>query len=96
MHKTDETNHYGASNLKRSLGHFVIGKSLGGAIGICWLLLLVRSLPAVEYGIYVGFVAYLELFNLLSNLGLSPISERYIPQYRAANDEPHLKKLIFK
>lgn len=96
MQNPKKSDHYGHSNLRRSLGHFVLGKGAGAIIGICWLLLLVRALPASEYGVYVGLVAYLELFNLLSNLGLSPISERFVPQYRATNDEPKLRALIVK
>jgi O-antigen/teichoic acid export membrane protein len=88
--------HYGSGNFRRSLSYFVLGKSVGGIIGVCWLLLLIRSLPASDYGIYVGLVAYLEIFNLLSNLGLSPISERFVPEYRSRNDEPRLRGLIFK
>lgn len=96
MQNPKKSDHYGHSNLRRSLGHFVLGKGAGAIIGICWLLLLVRALPASEYGVYVGLVAYLELFNLLSNFGLSPISERFVPQYRASNDEPRLRVLILK
>jgi O-antigen/teichoic acid export membrane protein len=96
MQAAPKQNHYGVDNLRRSLGHFALGKGVGGIIGVFWLLLLVRALPAGDYGIYVGFVAYLELFNVLSNFGLSPISERFVPEYRARNDEPRLRALIFK
>lgn len=89
-------NHYDNSNLRRSLTHFALGKGLGAIIGVFWLLLLVRALTASDYGIYVGFVAYLELFNLLSNLGLTPISERFVPEHRLRNDEPRLRALILK
>lgn len=96
MQAPSKQDHYGIDNLRRSLGHFALGKGVGGIIGVFWLLLLVRALPAGDYGIYVGLVAYLELFNVLSNLGLSPISERFVPEYRSRDDEPRLRALILK
>jgi len=96
MQAPQKPTHYGVDNVRRSLKHFALGKGVGGIIGVCWLLLLVRTLSTIDYGIYVGFVAYLELFSLLSNLGLAPISDRFVPEYRARNDEPRLRALIFK
>jgi polysaccharide pyruvyl transferase WcaK-like protein/O-antigen/teichoic acid export membrane protein len=88
--------HYGKKNFRRALIHFFVGKGIGGVVGIGWLLLLVRALPAADYGLYVGMVAFMELFNTWSTVGLAPISERYVPEYRQRNDEPALRALIVK
>lgn len=92
-----ESNHedsYSNTAIKKSLKYFVLGKGIGALIGVGWLLLLVRALSKSEYGIYVGLVAYLELFVVLSNFGLVPISERYVPEWKTKNQIGKLKGLI--
>lgn len=88
--------HYSSSKIRKSLAHFALGKGVGAIIGILWLLIFVRVLSAGEYGIYVGFYAYLELFIMFSNLGLTPIAERFVPEFRTQNNEPKLRNLILK
>lgn len=78
-------NHYSGDKLRRALMHFVTGKVFGAAIGIGWLLLLVRELPLADYGAYVAFTAYLNIFTAVSSFGLIAVAERYVPELRSSS-----------
>ena len=88
------SNYYNKEKLRRSLGHFVLGKASGALVGVATLLLLVRVLTVADYGLYVALVAYLEIFNVVSHVGLGVLSERLVPEVRASGDEARLRRLI--
>lgn len=87
---------YGRRSLQRSLLHFGTGKLLGLVIGLGWMLLLVRTLPAVDYGLYVAFTGIGELSMLGFGLGLSQIAERYVPELKLAGRYAELRALAMR
>ncbi|MBL1260814.1 MAG: oligosaccharide flippase family protein [Thiotrichaceae bacterium] len=89
-------NPYGGVKLRRAFMHFATGKSIGAAIGIGWLLLLVRELSLSDYGIYVTFTAYLNIFVVVGSFGLIPIAERYVPELRVSSSSHTLISLLIK
>jgi O-antigen/teichoic acid export membrane protein len=85
---------YSARRVKVSLVHFLIGKGLSAVIGVAWLLILVRVLPAASYGVYVILAATLEAVQLSSSLGLHGIAHRFVPELRGQRDGSGLLKLL--
>lgn len=86
--------HYNAHNIRRSLIHFVFGKTGSVILSILLLLVVVRVLPVQDYGIYIVMLAMLELVQLGSNLGVLPAAQRYIPEARAKNQGLALFRLV--
>lgn len=86
--------HYNAHNVRRSLIHFIFGKTGSVVLSILLLLVVVRVLPAPDYGIYIVMLAMLELVQLGSNVGVLPAAQRYIPEARAKNQGLALSKLV--
>lgn len=73
---------YSGNRARRSLWQFLAGKGASATLGLLWLLWLVRSLPPAEYGTYVALVAVVEIFYLVSGLGLSTMAQRYLAEHR--------------
>ncbi len=86
--------HYNAHNVRRSLIHFIFGKTGSVLLSILLLLVVVRVLPAPDYGIYIVMLAMLELVQLGSNLGVVSAAQRYIPEARANNQGLALSRLL--
>lgn len=87
---------YGRRSLQRSLLHFGAGKLLGLVVGLGWMLLLVRTLPALDYGLYVAFTGIGELSMLGFGLGLTQIAERYVPELKLAGRYAELRALAMR
>ncbi|MDD5277471.1 MAG: hypothetical protein PHR16_15495 [Methylovulum sp.] len=73
---------YSGATLKRSAGHFLIGKVASALLTLSILLWLVRLLAVAEYGAYVTLVAGAELVLAVTSLGLPWVGARYLPDYR--------------
>lgn len=73
---------YSGRRLNRALKHFAVGRTIGLAIGLLWLLLLVRALDANDYAIYIALNGLLEIGVLGSSVGLIAALERYVPTLR--------------
>lgn len=89
-----ELNHYSFTRVKRSLGFFALGKLGSGLVGLGLLILVVRVLPRAEYGTYVTYIALFEIVQLVSNLGLFPIAQRYVTDCRINGSQRQLVKLV--
>lgn len=85
---------YSSSALRRAFLHFSTGKGFGAVIGIAWLFMLVRALPLGDYGAYVTFTAYLNIFVVVGSLGLISMAERYVPEHRARSSGPLLARFL--
>ncbi|SEP35575.1 oligosaccharide flippase family protein [Nitrosovibrio sp. Nv6] len=81
--------------IRSSLGYFTVGKIASGLIGLVLLVVLVRLLPATEYGAYVIWVAIMEITLLVSNAGAYPIAQRYITEARLSPNLPWLPRLVW-
>lgn len=85
---------YSGHALRRAFLHFATGKGFGAVIGIAWLLLLVRELPLADYGAYVTFTAYLNIFVVVGSFGLISMAERYVPEHRSLSAGPVLARFL--
>ena len=85
---------YGKKNVKKSLKHFILGKSLSLIVGFGFFLILARALEIEEFGFYIILVALLEIMGLLSNFGCYFIAQRYIPELMHKKEYSALKKLL--
>lgn len=87
---------YGASSVRRSLQHFLLGKGLGALLGLIWLFSLVRVLPGRDYGAYLSLYAYLELMLLISGWGLVQVLERFVPELHARHEDHAVTGLCWR
>lgn len=85
---------YSGSALRRALLHFSTGKGFGAVIGIAWLFLLVRELTLADYGAYVTFTAFLNIFVVVGSFGLIAMAERYVPEHRSLSSGPVLARFL--
>jgi O-antigen/teichoic acid export membrane protein len=86
--------HYSLLQARRSLVLFGVGRSLSAVSGFAVLILMVRVMPTSEYGAFVAFIAFLEIFYLLSGFGLSSVAQRYVPEFRLQASAQRLEQLI--
>lgn len=89
-------NQVNSARLRRSLGHFAIGKLINSLLGFGLLVLLVRALPRADYGAYIALLAVFEVAQLGSNLGSIPAAFRYVPALFARGDWSLLRQLVFR
>ncbi len=75
-------NPYSGSAVKRSAGHFLIGKVVSALLTFTILLWLVRLLTVPEYAAYITLVAALDITLIVANIGLPWMEARYIPEFR--------------
>jgi O-antigen/teichoic acid export membrane protein len=87
---------YSGTALKKSLVHFFGGKAISAALTFALLILLARKLGAHDYGAYATLIAILELGYALSNMGLSWVIQRYIPEYRIHANTQTLQKFMWQ
>jgi len=86
--------HYTLARARSSLGFFAAGKVVTGGLGLLILLLIVRHLEPREFGLYVAFVAVLEVAVLVSSFGLMALVQRYVPDVRARGSARQLRGLL--
>lgn len=87
-------NVYSVANLKRNATHFLAGKVISAGLTFFLLLLLVRKLELIEYGIYVTFVATMELLLSFSDVGLHALGIRFLPEFMLKASGKRLSLLV--
>lgn len=73
---------YSGSAVKRSAGHFLIGKAASALLTFTILLWLVRLLTVNEYSAYITLVAGLDITLVFASIGLPWMESRYLPEFR--------------
>lgn len=86
---------YSSAKVKRSLVHFLVGKTGSAIIAIGMLLVLVRMLERESYGLYIVLLATLELVQLGSSLGCYPALNRYVPELLSRNQGLAVRRLLW-
>ena len=76
------SSHYGRAAVRKSLLHFLFGKSLNAVVSLLTLVALARWLAPNEYGVYIAFVALQASILALSSLGIDSTAERFLPELR--------------
>lgn len=87
---------FSLSRMRRSFYVFAIGKIVSGAIGIVWLLSVVRMLAVADYAAYITLIALLEITLLCSNAGVYPFAQRYVTEARLPENLFHLRGLVWR
>lgn len=87
--------YYTKARARRSLGHFLVGKLLSALAGLAWLLWLVRQAEPVHYGAYVAALALVEVFYLVSGMGLSTLAQRYVAEWRIAAAPAQFRRFVW-
>ena len=85
---------YSTAKVKRSLVHFLVGKTGSAIVAIGMLLVLVRMLERESYGLYIVLLATLELVQLGSSLGCYPALNRYVPELLARHQGLAVRRLL--
>jgi O-antigen/teichoic acid export membrane protein len=74
----------------RGAGLVVIIRILASAIGFASVVLLARWMGASQYGLYSFAIAAMTLLAYPASLGLHGAAVRFVAQYAAGNDWPHV------
>ena len=86
--------HYSLRNIRRSAGHFVLGKAGSAALTFAAFALTARLLGTGQYGTYAGLLAAVELALALSTLGMDWATGRFLPEYRVRADRAQLARFV--
>jgi O-antigen/teichoic acid export membrane protein len=87
---------YSGSAVKRSTGHFLIGKVVSALLTLTILLWLVRLLTVPEYATYITLVASLEIAFCAAGLGIPWMEARYLPEFRLHAPKAMLIRFILQ
>ncbi len=71
---------YSLGRLRRALLHFAGGRAVQAVARAVLVLLIVRLLPAGDYGAYMLIVGVSEMLPQLCSFGLLPVGQRYLPE----------------
>lgn len=88
--------HYSADAIRRSLGHFVLGKSVTAVSAVVLLLALAHQLPKAEFALYASLQALVLVVGALTSFGLNQSTLRYIPEMRAHGQNAAMYALIWR
>lgn len=87
---------YSISRMRSSLYAFAAGKVISGAIGVVWLIGIVRLLAVGDYAAYITLIALLEITLLVSNAGVYPFAQRYVTEARLPENLHKLQGLVWR
>jgi glycosyltransferase involved in cell wall biosynthesis/O-antigen/teichoic acid export membrane protein len=86
--------HYNIDALRRSLRHFLVGKTASALSSVLLLILLARWLDKADYALYVSLQALLVIVTYVTSLGINQSLLRYIPELRAANNNFPMYRMV--
>ena len=87
---------HGARQLKRSFGHFFIGKALSAGCSFALLIILARTLSKSDYAIYVTLQAMVLTVSYFTSFGINQTVLHYAPELRAGGQHAALYRLIWR
>ena len=87
---------YSGVEIKRSMGHFFVGKLATGLLNIIIIFWLVRLLALKDYGAYVTLGAGMDMAQALTTLGLPWVAARYLPEFRLHANGRQLAQFIWQ
>lgn len=88
------TERYGRARLRRSLGHFVLGKGTSAVAGLLSMLLVVRVLSVSGYAKYSTVYGLTEIVSSLANFGIVHVLMRYVPELYALHHGRSLRRFV--
>lgn len=85
---------YGLAQARRGLFHFGLGKAVSALLGVALLVLTVRVTDMSVFGSLASLLAIVEIFYLVSGLGLSYHAQRLVPELRARAPKRQIRREI--
>jgi len=85
---------YGRNAMRRGTRDFLIGKAISAVMSFAIMLLLVRLLPLQQFGVYVTWLALLELAHAIGGVGLPWVALRYLPEFRLYASSNSLRRFV--
>ena len=73
---------YSGSAIKRSAGHFLVGKIVSALLAFTILLWLVRLLNVTDYATYITLTVSFDMIAGIFSIGLPWMEARYLPEFR--------------
>src|SRR5688572_11163062 len=92
--RSPDGGHYSLRNIRRSAGHFLLGKAGSAALTFTAFALTARLLGTGAYGTYAALIAAVELGLGLSTLGMDWATGRFLPEYRVRASRAQLARFI--
>ena len=86
--------HYGVAAIRRSIGHFLVGRAGAGLATLLTLLIAIRTLETSEFAVYASLHALVLLLGLVSSCGVNPVLLRFIPELREARNNQAMYPLL--
>lgn len=86
--------YYGLAAIRRSFGHFVLGKGLSAVSSLIVLVVIIRSLAVGEFAVYASLSALVLMLGLLSSPGVKAVLLRFLPELRAAHNNRAMYRLL--
>lgn len=86
--------YYGIEAIRRSFGHFVLGKGLSAASSLIVLVIIIRYLSVGEFAVYTSMHALVLMLGILSSLGVNAVLLRFLPELRAAHNNRAMYRLL--
>lgn len=86
--------YYGLTAIRRSFGHFVLGKGLSSISSLVVLVIIIRQLSVSEFAVYASLHAVALMLGLLSSLGVNAVLFRFLPELRAAHNNSAMYRLL--
>lgn len=88
--------HYSGDAIRRSLGHFLLGKGITAIGAVVLLLALARQLPKADFAIYATLQAMVLVVGALTSFGLNQSTLRYLPEMRAQGQNRAMYALVWR
>ena len=89
-------NPYGRENVRKGIGHYVTGRALAAVISLVVVLLMVRSMPVMDYGIFVTATGVATILVMFSNCGLERVVLKFLPEGRVRASPADLAAFVAK
>lgn len=86
--------YYGLQAIRRSFGHFVLGKGLSAASSLIVLVVIIRQLAVGEFAVYTSLNALVLMLGLVSSPGVKAVLLRFLPELRAAHNNRAMYRLL--
>jgi O-antigen/teichoic acid export membrane protein len=87
-------NPYSGSAVKRSAGHFLVGKIVSALLTFTILLWMVRLLNVADYATYITLAVSMDLTLAFAGIGLPWMESRYLPEFRLHASKAILVRFI--
>jgi O-antigen/teichoic acid export membrane protein len=88
------SSNYGVAKLRRSVLHLVGGRAAQALCRMLLVLVVVRLMPAEDFGVYMLAVGVSEMLLQTFSLGILPVGQRFLPQIVDTAASTDLRRFI--